>query len=206
MGDKLKIGVLGSGKGSNFLAIQNAIEQGKLSAEVRVVLSDVENAGILDYARRKGLNAVFVPPGKFRTKFEPAAEQKCVDILREAGVELVVLAGFMRMLKNTFLSAFESRVINIHPSLLPAFAGLEAWRQAFDYGVRYTGCSVHYVTSEMDAGPIIAQAVVPVLPDDTPEKLHARIQTEEHRIYPQAIQWIAEGKLTTSGRRVLVQN
>ena len=205
MAGRLKIGVLGSGKGSNFLAIQTAIEQGKLSAEVRAVLSDVEGAGILDYARRKGLNAVFVPPGKFRTKFEPAAEQKCVDLLREAGVELVVLAGFMRMLKNTFLGAFEGRVINIHPSLLPAFAGLEAWRQALDYGVRHTGCTVHFVTGEMDAGPIIAQAVVPVLPDDTPEKLHARIQAEEHRLYPEVIQWFAEGKLTMSGRRVLVQ-
>ena len=201
MSCKLKIGILGSGKGSNFLAIQNAIEQGKLSAEVRVVLSDVENAGILDYARRKGLNAVFVPPGKFRTKLEPAAEQKCVEILREAGVELVVLAGFMRMLKNIFLDAFDGRIVNIHPSLLPAFAGLEAWKQALDYGVHYTGCTVHYVTREMDAGPIIAQAVVPVLPEDTPEKLHARIQAEEHLIYPQAIQWIAEGKLTMSGRR-----
>ncbi len=201
MSCKLKIGILGSGKGSNFLAIQNAIEQGKLSAEVRVVLSDVENAGILDYARRKGLNAVFVPPGKFRTKLEPAAEQKCVEILREAGVELVVLAGFMRMLKSIFLDAFDGRVVNIHPSLLPAFAGLEAWKQALDYGVHYTGCTVHYVTREMDAGPIIAQAVVPVLPEDTPEKLHARIQAEEHLIYPQAIQWIAEGKLTMSGRR-----
>lgn len=205
-GKKLKIGVLGSGKGSNFLAIQNAIEQGKLSAEVRIVLSDVEDAGILDFARRKGLNAVFVPPGKFRTKFEPAAEQKCVDLLREADVELVVLAGFMRMLKATFLTPFEGRVINIHPSLLPAFAGLDAWRQALEFGVRYAGCTVHYVTLEMDAGPIIAQAVVPVLPDDTPEKLHARIQVEEHRIYPEAIQSIAEGKLTMSGRRVLVQN
>ena len=201
MSCKLKIGILGSGKGSNFLAIQNAIEQGKLSAEVRVVLSDVENAGILDYARRKGLNAVFVPPGKFRTKLEPAAEQKCVEILREAGVELVVLAGFMRMLKSIFLDAFDGRVVNIHPSLLPAFAGLEAWKQALDYGVHYTGCTVHYVTREMDAGPIIAQAVVPVLPEDTPEKLHARIQAEEHLIYPQAIQRIAEGKLTMSGRR-----
>src|SRR3989344_3833178 len=199
MPGKLKIGVLGSGKGSNFLAIQDAIEQGKLSAEVRVVLSDVENAGILDYARRKGLNTVFVPPGKFRTKFEPAAEAKCVDVLQKAGVELVVLAGFMRMLKNTFLGAFEGRIINIHPSLLPAFAGLEAWKQALDYGVHYTGCTVHYVTQEMDAGPMIAQAVVPVLPGDTPEKLHARIQAEEHLIYPRAIQWIAEGKLTMSG-------
>ena len=206
MGGKLKIGVLGSGKGSNFLAIQNAIEQGKLSAEVAIVLSDIEDAGILGFARRKGLNAVYLPPGKFRTKFEPAAEQKCVDLLREAGVELVVLAGFMRMLKNIFLTPFEGRVINIHPSLLPAFAGLDAWRQAFESGVRYTGCTVHYVTLEMDAGPIISQAVVPVLPDDTPEKLHARIQEQEHRIYPEAIQWIAEGKLTMSGRRVLVQN
>lgn len=205
MAAKLKIGVLGSGKGSNFLAIQTAIEQGQLAAEVVAVLSDIENAGILDYARRKGLNAIFVPPGKFRTKFEPAAEQKCVDILRGAGVELVVLAGFMRMLKNTFLNAFEGRVINIHPSLLPSFAGLEAWKQALDYGVRYTGCTVHYVTAEMDAGPIIAQAVVPVEPGDTPEKVHARIQAEEHRLYPRVIQWFAEGKLTTSGRRVLVQ-
>jgi phosphoribosylglycinamide formyltransferase-1 len=206
MSKPIKLGILGSGKGSNFRAIQEAIEQKKLSAEIAIVLSDMEHAGILDLARQRGLKAVHVNPGKFRTKMEPAAEQKCVDLLREAGVELIVLAGFMRMLKETLLKAFTGRVINIHPSLLPAFAGLEAWRQALEYGVRYTGCTVHYVTGEMDAGPIIGQAIVPVMPDDTPETLHARIQVEEHRLYPQAIQWVAEGKLTLSGRRVLVRN
>ena len=206
MVQKLKLGILGSGKGSNFVAIQEAIEQGRLPAEVSLVLSDVERAGILEHARKKNLKEVFLDPGKFRTKLEPAAEQRCVDLLNEAGVELVVLAGFMRMLKSTFLKAFEGRIINIHPSLLPAFAGLDAWKQALEYGVRFTGCTVHYVTPEMDAGPIIAQAVVPVLPGDTPESLHARIQVEEHRLYPQVIQWIAGRKLTLSSRRVLVRD
>jgi phosphoribosylglycinamide formyltransferase 1 len=183
----LRLGVLGSGKGSNFRAIADAIENGSLDADVHVVISDVEDAGILDLARHRGLRAEFVPPGKFRTKLEPEAEQKIVELLKSENVELVVLAGFMRMLKTPMLEAFPHRIINIHPSLLPQFSGLEAWSQALAAGVPKTGCTVHYVDAGMDTGDIIAQREVPVLPSDTPESLHARIQVAEHEIYPAVI-------------------
>src|SRR5437763_4983703 len=184
---KLKLGVLGSGKGSNFRSIADAIEIVSLDAEVRIVISDVEDAGILDLARHRGLRAEFVAPGKFRTKLEPEAEQKIVELLKSENVELVVLAGFMRMLKAPLLEAFPHRIINIHPSLLPQFPGLEAWSQALAAGVPKTGCTVHYVDAGMDTGDIIAQREVPVLPGDTPESLHARIQVAEHELYPEAI-------------------
>ena len=180
----LKLGVLGSGKGSNFRAIAEAIARGELEAEVRVVISDVASAGILELARVRGLRAEFVEPGRFKTKLEPEAEQRVVEILQSAGVEWVVLAGYMRMIKPPLLAAFPRRIINIHPSLLPAFPGLEAWRQALAAGVPETGCTVHYVDAGMDTGEIIAQRAVPVLPGDTAETLHARIQVAEHALYP----------------------
>jgi phosphoribosylglycinamide formyltransferase 1 len=189
--EKLKIGVLGSGKGSNFRAIADAIARGDLAADVRIVISDCADAGILTLARERGFRAEYVDPGKFRTKMEPANEQRLVGLLQEAGVELVVLAGYMRMIKAPLLEAFPHRIINIHPSLLPAFPGLEAWTQAVAAGAQETGCTVHYVDAGMDTGEIIAQAKVPVLPNDTPETLHARIQVEEHRLYPQVIAQIA---------------
>jgi phosphoribosylglycinamide formyltransferase-1 len=184
---KLKLGVLGSGKGSNFRAIADAIAAGSLDAEVRIALSDVENAGILALARERKIRAEFVAPGKFKTKLEPEAEQCVVALLREAGVQLVVLAGWMRMIKAPLLDAFPRRIINIHPSLLPAFPGLEAWKQALAAGVKETGCTVHYVDSGMDSGEIIAQSRVPVLAGDTPEELHARIQVAEYQLYPAVI-------------------
>jgi len=184
---KLKLGVLGSGKGSNFRAIADAITAGSLEAEIGIVLSDVETSGILALARERKLRAEFVAPGKFKTKLEPEAEERTVALLREAGVELVVLAGWMRMIKAPLLAAFPRRIINIHPSLLPAFPGLEAWKQALAAGARETGCTVHYVDEGMDGGEIIAQSRVPVLPGDTPEKLHARIQLAEHALYPEVI-------------------
>lgn len=183
----LRIGILGSGKGSNFRAIADEIALGKLDAEVRIVVSDVEDAGILALARERGYRAEFLAPGRFRTKLEPEAEARLVALLREAGVEWVVLAGYMRMVKAPLLEAFPRRIINIHPSLLPAFPGLQAWRQAVEAGATKSGCTVHYVDAGMDTGEIIAQAEVPVFPDDTAETLHARIQVEEHSIYPEVL-------------------
>ena len=187
----LRLGVLGSGKGSNFRAIADAIENGSLDAEVRVVISDVENAAILDLARVRGLRAEFVAPGKFRTKLEPDAEQKVVELFKNENVELVVLAGFMRMLKAPTLEAFPHRIINIHPSLLPQFPGLEAWKQALESGAKKTGVTIHFVDSGMDTGAIIAQREVPILENDTPEILHARIQIAEHVLYPEVIAKLA---------------
>lgn len=182
--EKLKLGVLGSGKGSNFRAIAEAIARGDLDAEVCIVLSDVETAGLLDLARERGLRAEFIAPGRFKTRLEPEAESRLVARLREAGVEWVVLAGYMRMIKAPLLAAFPRRIVNIHPSLLPAFPGLEAWKQALAAGVAETGCTVHYVDAGMDTGEILAQRAVPVLPGDTAETLHARIQVAEHVLYP----------------------
>ncbi len=185
--ETLKLGVLGSGKGSNFRAIADAIDRGELDAEVRIVISDVESAGILDLARARGIRAEYVAPGRFRTKMEPEAEQHLADLLKEAGVDYVVLAGYMRMIKAPLLDAFPQRIINIHPSLLPQFPGLEAWAQALAAGVPETGCTVHWVDAGMDTGPIIAQRRVPVLPGDTAESLHARIQVQEHELYPEVL-------------------
>ncbi|MDR3404005.1 MAG: phosphoribosylglycinamide formyltransferase [Chthoniobacter sp.] len=184
---KLKLGILGSGKGSNFRSIADAISVGALDAEVRIVISDVESAGILSLARERKMRTEFVAPGKFKTKLEPEAEERIVALLREAEVELVVLAGWMRMIKAPLLEAFPRRIINIHPSLLPEFPGLEAWKQALAAGAHETGCTVHYVDSGMDSGEVIAQSRVPVFPSDTPEELHARIQVAEHALYPAVI-------------------
>jgi len=188
---KLRLGVLGSGKGSNFRAIMGAIREGVLQAEVRVVISDVEEAGILKSAKEFGVPWRYVPPGRFRTKLEPEIEQELVQILRDADVDLVVLAGFMRVLKQVMLDAFAGRIINIHPSLLPKFPGLEAWTQALNAQETVTGCTVHYVDAGVDTGPILAQRTVPILPDDTPGRLHARIQAAEHALLPAVIAEIA---------------
>lgn len=184
---KLVLGILGSGRGSNCRAILEQIRAGKLSADVGVVVSDVFNAGILDIAREFGVPNIYLPPGNFRTRLEPKVEVELVRLLRDAGVELVVLAGFMRVLKEAMLTAFPQRIINIHPSLLPKFPGIEAWKQALAAGEKITGCSVHYVDAGIDSGEIIAQRKVVVLPDDTPESLHARIQVAERALYPEVI-------------------
>jgi len=183
----VQLGILGSGKGSNCRAILESIESGALTAEVRVVVSDVFDAPILDIAREFSIPNAYLPPGGFRTRLEPQAEVDLVRMLRDAGVELVALAGFMRVLKAPMLNAFPRRIVNIHPSLLPKFPGLEAWRQALKAGEKLTGCTVHYVDEEIDHGDVIAQREVPILADDTPEKLHARIQIAEHELYPAAI-------------------
>jgi phosphoribosylglycinamide formyltransferase-1 len=169
--------------------------------EIVSVLSDVESAGILDRARERGLNAQFITPGKFRTKLDEEAEARFIEALKDAQVDFIALAGFMRILKGEFLREFAQRVINIHPSLLPAFPGLEAWRQALEYGVKVTGCTVHFVDQGIDSGAIIAQSVVPVLDGDTAETLHARIQIAERDTYPKALRLVAEGKVRVQGRR-----
>jgi phosphoribosylglycinamide formyltransferase-1 len=184
---KLGLGILGSGKGSNCRAILEQIDAGKLPAKARLVVSDVFDAGILEIAREFRVPNIYLPPGSFRTRLEPNVEMELVRLLREAGVELVVLAGFMRVLKEPMLAAFPQRIINIHPSLLPKFPGIESWKQALAAGEKVTGCSVHYVDAGIDSGEIIAQRKVPVLPEDTPESLHARIQIAERALYPEVI-------------------
>jgi phosphoribosylglycinamide formyltransferase-1 len=200
---KFRLGVLGSGKGSNMVAIAEACSAGKIPAEIAIVISDVEHSGVLTHARNAGFQAQYIPPGKFRTKLDEAAEPLYIRKLEEAGVDLVVLAGFMRILKGDFLRAFSQKVVNIHPSLLPAFPGLEAWRQALEYGVKVTGCTVHLVDQGVDSGPILAQETVPVLQGDSAETLHERIQQLERRLYPAVIGAWAEGKITVNGRKVI---
>ena len=195
--------MLGSGKGSNFVAIAEACAGGTVPAEVALVLSDMEEAGILARAHERGIPARFLPPGKFRTKLDEEAERGYIEALRAAEVDLVVLAGFMRVLKDAFLRAFAGRIVNIHPSLLPSFPGLAAWEQALAHGVRVTGCTVHYVDAGVDSGPIIGQQTVPVLNDDTAETLHQRIHAAEHVLYPQCVAAIARGDITVRGRRVV---
>ena len=202
-GHTFRIGVLGSGKGSNFVAIADAIAEGKIPAEVALVLSDVENSGLLAHARERKLPAQFIPPGKFRTKLDEDAERAFVTALQNAKVDLVVLAGFMRVLKGDFLRAFEGHIVNIHPSLLPSFPGLEAWKQALDHGVKFTGCTVHFVDAGVDAGPIIGQQTVTVLDHDTLETLHQRIHAAEHELYPKCVAALARGEISVVGRRVI---
>jgi len=181
------LGVLGSGKGSNCRAILESIKSGSLAAQVRLVISDVFDAPILDIAREFSVANAYLAPGRFRTRLEPQAEAELVQMLRDAGVELVALAGFMRILKSPMVKAFPRRILNIHPSLLPKFPGLEAWKQALAAGEKVTGCTVHYVDEQIDHGDVIAQRQVPILPNDTPEILHARIQIAEHELYPAVI-------------------
>ncbi|MCM8815944.1 MAG: phosphoribosylglycinamide formyltransferase [Candidatus Omnitrophica bacterium] len=198
------IGVLASGKGSNLQAIINQIESGFLKVKIGVVLSDNPQSYALEIARSHGISAIFIEPGKYKTFLQPEQEVKYVKCLEEHNVELVCLAGFMRVIKKNFFNSYSGRIINIHPSLLPSFRGLEAWKQALQYGVKFTGCTVHFVDEGIDTGPIILQAVVPVLDNDTPETLHQRIQEKEHIIYPIAIKLIAEGKVKIEGRRVII--
>src|SRR5207247_4126403 len=192
---RLPIGILGSGKGSNCRAIFERIRSGNLAAEARLVVSDVLDAPVLDIAREFGVANAYLSPGRFRTRLEPEIEEQLVKTLRDAGVELVVLAGFMRVLHEPMLTAFPRRIINIHPSLLPRFPGLEAWKQAVAAGETVTGCTVHYLDEKIDHGQIIAQREVAILPDDTPESLHARIQIAEHELYPAVIAEFCEKHL-----------
>ena len=191
---RLSIGILGSGKGSNCRAILEQIRAGKVDADPRLIVSDVEDSGMLQIAREFGVPGKFMPSAKFRTRYEPEEETELANLLKTAGVELVVLAGFMRVLKEPMLTAFPHRIINLHPSLLPKFPGLEAWSQALAAGEKVTGCTVHYVDAGVDTGEIIAQREVPILPGDTAESLHARIQIAERELYPEVIAGFANAK------------
>lgn len=182
-----RLAVLGSGKGSNFVALHEAILAGKLDAKIVLVASDMPDAVILSRAKAFGLPTATLLPSSFKTKLSPEGELALVDLLKKHEAEWVVLAGYMRVVKDPLLDAFPNRVINIHPSLLPAFKGLRAWEQALTAGVAETGCTVHFVNRDIDAGEIIAQQRVPVLAGDTPETLHARIQVAEHELYPAAL-------------------
>ncbi len=198
----LNIGVLASGRGSNLQAIIDASEEGKLDGRVRVVVSDCEQAMALERAKRHGISSYYINPNIYPDK--SAYEQEIIKKLREHQVQIVALAGYMRLVSKVLLRAFPNRVINIHPSLLPSFPGLEAQRQAWEYGVKYSGCTVHFVDEGVDTGPIIAQEAVRVREDDNPETLAERILKEEHKLYPKVLQWIAEDCLRMEGRRVIV--
>jgi len=202
MAKPVPIGVLISGSGTNLQAIIDAIATKKLDANIAVVLSNKADAYGLARAQNQGIRTEVLDHKAFASR--EAYDQAVVDLLRGRGVELVVLAGFMRLLSPVFIKAYSNRIMNIHPALLPSFPGLHVQKKALDHGVRFTGCTVHFVNEDCDEGPIIIQAVVPVFPDESEEQLAARILKQEHRIYPRAIQLYAEGRLHVVGRRVLV--
>src|ERR671919_2809586 len=204
MARQIPIAVLISGSGTNLQCIIDAIEAQKLDAKIEIVLSNKADAYGLARAQNHGIETEVLEHKNFPSR--EAYDQAVVDLLRGRGVELVVLAGFMRLLSPVFVKAYSNRIMNIHPALLPSFPGLHVQKKAVDHGVRFSGCTVHFVNEECDEGPIIIQAVVPVFPDDTDETLAARILTQEHRIYPRAIQLYAEGRLHIVGRKVLVDH
>jgi len=199
---KLRIGVLASGGGTNLQAIIDRCQDGSLAAEIAVVITNNPGAGALDRASKAGVRTLCINHRDYSER--EAFDQAVVKALQEAKVDLVVLAGFMRIITQTFIDAFPNRVINIHPALLPSFPGLHVQQQAIDYGARFSGCTVHFVDGGVDTGAIIIQAVVPVLQNDTADKLAARILEQEHRIYPRAIQLIAEGRVHIDGRKVTI--
>lgn len=199
---RLNLGILASGRGSNFEAIAAAIGRGDLQADIAVVISDKEQAPILNKAEKMGISARLIVPAYFSEV--SAYEDEVVRTLQKAGVDMVVLAGYMRLIGTDFIKAFPYRIVNIHPALLPAFRGLYAQRQAVEAGVRFSGCTVHIVDQGMDTGPIILQAVVPVLQDDDEDGLTQRILAEEHRIYWQALQLYAEGRIYVDEKRVII--
>jgi len=198
---KKRIAVLLSGRGSNFEAIADSVAAGRIpNAEIAAVVSNRENAPGIEKARQRGLEAVVIPSkGRQREEYD----REVVALLEAKKIDLVCLAGFMRLLSPYFVEHFRNRILNIHPALLPAFPGLEAQKQALEWGVKYSGCSVHFVDENLDAGPIVAQAVVPVHDDDTEETLAARILREEHRIYTEAVNLVLDGHYRIEGRRVL---
>ena len=198
----MRLGILISGRGSNFEAIANAISRRKLDAEIAIVISNRASAGGLDIARQRGIPMRVI---ESRGMEREAYDKLVIDELKTHEVDLVCLAGFMRLLSASFVEAFPNRVVNIHPSLLPAFPGLDAQRQALEYGAKITGCTVHLVDEFLDSGPILVQSAVPVLDADTVETLSARILAQEHVIYPKAIQYLVERRVTLEGRRVMIR-
>ncbi|MCK4592885.1 phosphoribosylglycinamide formyltransferase [bacterium] len=198
-----RIGIMISGRGSNMAALIVACREGRLDAEVALVLSDVADAEGLERAENLDVPARAIVPKKYRTKLDGDDARAYAEAFREAGVEFICLAGFMRIVKAPLLEAFPGRILNIHPSLLPSFPGLEAQRQAWEHGVKFSGCTVHFVDASLDGGPIIAQRIVPVLDDDTAETLAERILTEEHELYAEAVGKVLSGRYRVMGRRVV---
>jgi phosphoribosylglycinamide formyltransferase-1 len=203
---KVRVGVLASGRGSNLQAVIDAIEAGRVNAQIVLVLSNKKDAVALERARKYGLTEVFLDPKPFagQPDSREAYDRAVLDVLRKHDVELVLLAGYMKIVTSVLVKAYENRMMNIHPSLLPSFPGLDAQKRALDHGVKLSGCTVHFVTEGVDEGPIIIQAAVPILEGDTPEALAARILVEEHKIYPKAVQLYAEGRLKIDGRIVRI--
>jgi phosphoribosylglycinamide formyltransferase-1 len=202
----LALGVLISGRGSNLLAILDAIQEGKLDATVKVVVSNKANAAGLERAKERGIQTISIDPKPFAQKENPreAYDVSVVTLLKDHGVECVVLAGYMRIVTPALIRMFPWKMLNIHPSLLPAFPGLDAQRQALEWGVKVSGCSVHFVTEGVDEGPIICQKAVAINEEDTVETLSARILDQEHELYPQALQFMAQGRLQVEGRTVRI--
>lgn len=202
MSNKLRLGILASGGGTNLQAIIDRIQDGTLHAEIALILSNKPSSGALQRGRQAGIPTLCIDQRQYKDRLE--FDRAMVAALTEVNVDLVVMAGFMRLISNEFLEAFPGRIMNIHPALLPAFAGLNAQKQALEHGARITGCTVHFVDAGVDTGPIIVQAAVPVLQDDTLETLSTRILRQEHRIYPEAIRLFAEGRLRLVERQVRI--
>lgn len=202
----LRVAVLASGRGSNLQAIVDAIEAGQVQAQIVAVVSNKKDAVALERARKHGLTDIFVDPKPFagRPDSREAYDRSLLEILQQQQVELILLAGYMKIVTAVLVNAYANRMMNIHPSLLPSFPGLDVQKKAIDWGCKLAGCTVHFVTEGVDEGPIIIQAAVPILDDDTSETLAARILVQEHKIYPRAVQLFAEGRLRVDGRRVLV--
>ena len=198
----LRLAVLASGRGSNFLAILEAIQRGRLNAQIKVLISDKSDALALQKAEEAGIPHIFIDPRLYSDR--QSYESEVVRELKSKEIDLVVLAGYMRLVGKVLLHSYSHRILNIHPALLPSFTGLHAQRQAVDYGVKFSGCTVHFVDDGMDTGPIIDQVVVPVLPDDTEDILAERILMQEHILYARVLQWIAEGRVYIDGRKVYV--
>jgi phosphoribosylglycinamide formyltransferase-1 len=205
--DALRVAVLASGRGSNLQAVIDAIEAGTIQAKIVAVISNKKEAPALERARRHGLAGLFVDPKPYvgRPDSREAYDRELLDVLRRHDVELVLLAGYMKIVTTVLLEAFTNRIMNIHPSLLPSFPGLDVQKKAIEWGCKLAGCTVHFVTEGVDEGPIILQAAVPILDDDSPDTLAARILEQEHKIYPRAVQLFAEGRLRVEGRRVFIE-
>ena len=205
--DALRVAVLASGRGSNLQAVIDAIEAGTVQAKIVAVISNKKEAPALERARRHGLSALFVDPNSYagRPDSREAYDRELLDALRRHDVGLVLLAGYMKIVTRVLVEAFANRMMNIHPSLLPSFPGLDVQKKAIEWGCKLAGCTVHFVTEGVDEGPIILQAAVPILDDDTPDTLAARILQQEHKIYPRAVQLFAEGRLRVEGRRVFIE-
>ena len=201
----LKLAIFGSGSGTNCQAIIDAIEAGTLDAEIKCVLADSEEAYILERARKHNIPAIYFDCAPFKTKLDGEAEQKVLQTLEEHDVNFIALAGFMRIVKDGLLNAFAGRMINIHPSLLPSFPGLDGGKQAFDYGVKFTGCTVHFVDAGVDTGAVINQKIIAIENDDTFESMMTKLHVQEHIAYPEALQWIATGRIQFDGRRITLK-